>query len=137
MSDNTKRHWHGNPGDRYEHLNVWMNGGAKAPADRAVWAMLPGMETTTRRDSDSSTSSTGSNASTNAAGGNSPSIPSVSERRRSSASSGAAPGLFANLQTQKRNSGDASLSDRRASWNEQKPTGNYFSKWWDGYTRGK
>ncbi|KAJ5812139.1 hypothetical protein N7474_008440 [Penicillium riverlandense] len=129
MSDNTKRHWHGNPGDRYEHLNVWMNGGAKAPADRPPWAMLPGMESTTRRDSDSSTSSTG----TNAAGAKNPSIPSVGERRRSSAS----PGLFANLQSQKRTSEDPSLATRRASWNEQKPAGNYFSKWWEGYTRGK
>ncbi|CAL5873773.1 uncharacterized protein PFLUO_LOCUS8055 [Penicillium psychrofluorescens] len=137
MSDNTNRHWHGIPGDRHEHHNVWMNGGAKAPADRAAWAMLPGMESTPRRDSELSTSSTGSNASTNAAGGNNSSIPSVSERRRSSASSGAAPSLFANLHSQKRTSEDPSLASRRASWNEQKPAGNYFSKLWDGYTRGK
>jgi hypothetical protein len=26
-NDDTRRHWHGTPGDRYEHLNVWMNGG--------------------------------------------------------------------------------------------------------------
>ncbi|CAG8909323.1 unnamed protein product [Penicillium egyptiacum] len=37
--DNTRRHWHGTPGDRHEHLNVWMNGGAKSPTGRAAWAM--------------------------------------------------------------------------------------------------
>lgn len=37
--DNTRRHWHGNPGDRHQHLNVWMNGGAKSPSGRAAWAM--------------------------------------------------------------------------------------------------
>jgi hypothetical protein len=37
--DNTRRHWHGSPGDRHQHLNVWMNGGAKSPSGRAAWAM--------------------------------------------------------------------------------------------------
>lgn len=47
--DNTRRHWHGTSGDRYEHHNVWMNGGAKSPTTRAPWAMPLGMENTTRR----------------------------------------------------------------------------------------
>ncbi|CAG7953832.1 unnamed protein product [Penicillium nalgiovense] len=38
-NDNTRRHWHGTPGDRHEQLNVWMNGGAKGPSGRASWAM--------------------------------------------------------------------------------------------------
>ena len=50
--DNTRRHWHGTAGDRHEQLNVWMNGGAKAPSHRAAWAMPPGMENTTRRVGD-------------------------------------------------------------------------------------
>lgn len=37
--DNTRRHWHGIPGDRHQHINVWMNGGAKSPSGRAAWAM--------------------------------------------------------------------------------------------------
>lgn len=37
--DNTRRHWHGSPGDRYQHVDVWMNGGAKSPTGRAPWAM--------------------------------------------------------------------------------------------------
>ena len=50
--DNTRRHWHGSPGDRYEHHNVWMNGGAKGPSIRAPWAMPVGSETATRRVGD-------------------------------------------------------------------------------------
>ncbi|KAJ5096105.1 hypothetical protein NUU61_005461 [Penicillium alfredii] len=137
MSDDTRRHWHGNPGDRHEHLNVWVQGGPKGPSGRAAWAMLPGMETT-RRDSNTSTSSATSNANNaNNAGGTaaSPTLPSVSERRRSSTSSSGA--LFSNLQTQKRQSTDPDMVSRRASWNEQSQQGGFFSKLWEGYTRGK
>lgn len=44
--DNTRRHWHGTPGDRHQQLNVWMNGGAKSPSGRAAWAMpiIPGTD---------------------------------------------------------------------------------------------
>lgn len=41
--DNTRRHWHGDPGARHEHLNVWTAGGAKGPAPRAPWALTPEM----------------------------------------------------------------------------------------------
>ncbi|KAJ5788353.1 hypothetical protein N7457_003343 [Penicillium paradoxum] len=126
--DNTRRHWHGSPGDRHEHLNVWMSGGAKAPTSRAAWAMMPGMETP-RRDSTSSTSSNGKQAE-----GTSPTLPTVSERRRSSTTS--STGLFSNLHSQKRDSTDPDMATRRASWNEQAAKGGFFSKWWDGYTRG-
>lgn len=48
--DNTRRHWHGDPGARHEHLNVWTHGGAKGPAVRAPWALTPEMMATgTRR----------------------------------------------------------------------------------------
>ncbi|KAJ5309017.1 hypothetical protein N7508_004396 [Penicillium antarcticum] len=128
--DNTRRHWHGNPGDRHEHHNVWMNGGAKGPSSRAAWAMPEGT-ISDRRDSTTSTSSN-NNSNTNA----SPSIPSLSDRRRSSASSSGG-GLFANLQSQKRESNtSADMANRRASWAEQASKGGAFSKWWDGYTRG-
>ncbi|CAI7662719.1 unnamed protein product [Penicillium glandicola] len=126
--DNTRRHWHGTPGDRHEHLNVWMNGGAKSPSGRAPWAMMPGMET--RRDSNTSTSSNGNKQSEGTAP-NPP--PSLAERRRSSAGSN---GLFSNLNTQKRESTNPDMATRRASWNEQAAKGGMFSKWWDGYTRG-
>ncbi|KAJ5860836.1 uncharacterized protein N7529_008146 [Penicillium soppii] len=128
--DNTRRHWHGTAGDRHEHLNVWMNGGAKGPSARAAWAMPPGTENATRRDS---TTSNSSNTANNANG--SPAIPTVSERRRSS-SGGSSAGLFANLQSQKRDSTDPEMTARRASWNEQAAKGGMFSNWWNGYTRG-
>jgi len=51
--DTPKRHWNGTVGNRHEHQNVWMIGGARAPAQISPWA---GME---RRDSDSSTKSNG------------------------------------------------------------------------------
>ncbi|KAJ5156748.1 hypothetical protein N7492_009551 [Penicillium capsulatum] len=150
MTDDPRRHWHGNPGDRHEHLNVWVQGGPKGPSPRAAWALTPEMM---RRDSSTSTASTGStvnaaptvnananaNANTNANAGTasnaSPTFPSISERRRSSAGSGA--GLFANLQSQKRESGDPDMVTRRASWNDQMQKGGVFSKLWNGYTRGK
>jgi hypothetical protein len=75
-----------------------------------------------------STTSNNSNSPT------SPTIPSLGERRRSSASSGG--GLFANLQSQKRDSTSPDMATRRASWNEQAAKGGPFSKWWDGYMRG-
>lgn len=43
MSDNERRHWHGTAGDRHEHHNVWMQGGAKGPSSRAPWALTPEM----------------------------------------------------------------------------------------------
>jgi hypothetical protein len=119
--DNTRRHWHGNPGDRYQHLNVWMNGGAKSPSGRAAWAMP---STDARRDSNTSTSSNGKQTEGTSGG----------ERRRSSA--GSNTGLFSNLHTQKRESSSPDMATRRASWNEQAAKGGMFSKWWDGYTRG-
>lgn len=64
----------------------------------------------------------------------SPALPTLNERRRSSA--GAANGIFANLHNQKRDSTDAEHNARRASWNEQTAKGGMFSKWWDNYTRG-
>ncbi|KAJ5509311.1 hypothetical protein N7527_011454 [Penicillium freii] len=121
--DNTRRHWHGSPGDRHEHLNVWMNGGAKSPSGRAAWAMP---NTDNRRDSNTSTSSDGNKQTER--------IPSLGDRRRSSASS--SQGLFSNLHTQKRESTNADMATRRASWNEQAAKGGMFSKWWEGYTRG-
>ncbi|KAJ5675651.1 hypothetical protein N7462_008548 [Penicillium macrosclerotiorum] len=132
--DNTKRHWHGNPGDRHEHLNVWMSGGSKGPASRAAWALTPEMMAASRRDS---SSSTGSASNQPAADSNNSSQPysSVNERRRSSAGSGS--GLFSNLHTQKRESTDPNMVDRRASWSEQQQKGGVFSKLWEGYTRGK
>ncbi|KAJ5333488.1 hypothetical protein MYU51_014077 [Penicillium brevicompactum] len=126
MSDDTRRHWHGSSGDRHEHHNVWMNGGAKAPSPRAAWAMPVGTETT-RRDSTTSNTSKNSDAA-------SPPLPTLNERRRSS--SGANSGIFANLQSQKRNSMDAEQYARRASWNEQATKGGMFSQWWNNYTRG-
>ncbi|KAJ5090750.1 hypothetical protein N7532_009434 [Penicillium argentinense] len=132
MTDDARRHWHGSPGDRYEHHNAWVAGGAKGPAARAPWALTPEMmnKMNARRDSTSSNTSGNGNANSN-----SPSTPSVSERRRSSAGSGS--GLFSNLQTQKREQGGADMAGRRASWNEQAAKGGVFSKLWDGYTKGK
>ena len=79
------------------------------------------------QNSDSSNSSQNQN--------NEPQSPqTVSERRRSS---GSGAGLFSNLQSQKRDSSDAGMAGRRASWNEQREQGGFFSKLWDGYTRGK
>ncbi|OQD82674.1 hypothetical protein PENANT_c020G07053 [Penicillium antarcticum] len=70
------------------------------------------------KDSTTSTSSN-NNSNTNA----SPSIPSLSDRRRSSASSSGG-GLFANLQSQKRESNtSADMANRRASWAEQASKG--------------
>ncbi|KAJ5175300.1 uncharacterized protein N7482_001177 [Penicillium canariense] len=139
MSDSPespKRHWHGTPGDRYQQTNVWMNGGSKAPASRAAWALTPEMmaNAASRRDSAGSTSSASSGTANQSA--DSPQTPSVNERRRSSGSSGSGAGLFSNLRTQKRESSDPSMAARRASWTDQQQKGGVFSKLWDGYTRG-
>lgn len=183
--DNTRRHWHGSPGDRHQQLNVWMNGGAKSPSGRAAWAMpntgtrrvghhlplwisvslytihiyhslgttsllllslypyipyiqsiyppIPHLQTQTNtkmKDSNTSTSSDG-NKQTEGTGSN---LQSLGERRRSSA--GSSQGLFSNLHTQKRESTNADMATRRASWNDQAAKGGMFSKWWEGYTRG-
>ncbi|PWY93631.1 hypothetical protein BO94DRAFT_532562, partial [Aspergillus sclerotioniger CBS 115572] len=71
-------------------------------------------------------------SSNSANAGNSP--PSIGDRRRSS---GHGPSsLFESLTSQKRNSTDQTFNTRRESWNEQGQQGGFFSKWWDGYTRG-
>lgn len=82
------------------------------------------------KDSNTSTSSTGNKQTE----GTAPNLPSLGERRRSSG--GSANGLFSHLQSQKRESTDANMATRRASWNEQAAKGGMFSKWWEGYTRG-
>lgn len=43
MTDDTRRHWHGTSGNRHEHHNTWVAGGAKSPAGRAPWALTPEM----------------------------------------------------------------------------------------------
>ncbi|RAL05874.1 uncharacterized protein BO80DRAFT_421075 [Aspergillus ibericus CBS 121593] len=126
------RHWHGTVGDRYEHHNVWVRGGPpqayrrpSIPTTTEATAARP--DITDRRGSNSSDmSSNSANAS------NSP--PSIGDRRRSS---GHGPSsLFESLTSQKRSSTDQNLNTRRESWNEQGQQGGFFSKWWDGYTRG-
>lgn len=82
------------------------------------------------KDSNTSTSSDG-NKQTEGTGSN---LQSLGERRRSSA--GSSQGLFSNLHTQKRESTNADMATRRASWNDQAAKGGMFSKWWEGYTRG-
>lgn len=82
------------------------------------------------KDSNTSTSSDG----TKQTEGTAPNPPTLAERRRSSA--GSTGGLFSNLNTQKRESTNADMATRRASWNEQAAKGGMFSKWWEGYTRG-
>ncbi|KAF3387698.1 hypothetical protein F1880_000889 [Penicillium rolfsii] len=127
--DNIKRHWHGDAGDRYEHQNAWTHGGSKGPASRAAWALTPEMMAAdaNRRGS------AGSASSSTSAG--SPTTPSINDRRRSSASSSS--GLFSGLNTLKRESTDANTAARRASYNEQHAQGGFFTKLWEGYTRGK
>ncbi|KAJ6000229.1 hypothetical protein N7481_000638 [Penicillium waksmanii] len=143
MTDDTRRHWHGSSGNRHEHHNAWVAGGAKGPAGRAPWALTPEMMSNlnARRES---TGSTNSNTSATAAAdtaaahtqNQTPNPPTVSERRRSSASGNGGPGLFSNLQTQKREGGGSDMAGRRASWNEQSAKGGVFSKLWQDYTRG-
>ncbi|KAJ5225412.1 hypothetical protein N7468_006637 [Penicillium chermesinum] len=127
MSDSSPRYWRGQPGDRHEHGNVWVPGGPKSPTTKAPWAPTPEM-IAARRESDASASSAG-------AATNEPYLPTLSERRRSSASSGTQ--LFSNLHTQKRESTDPDAAARRKSYSEQLAKGGMFSKLWDGYTRGK
>ncbi|KAJ5708241.1 hypothetical protein N7488_008042 [Penicillium malachiteum] len=136
MSDDERRHWHGTAGDRHEHHNVWMQGGAKGPSSRAPWALTPEMmaNLNARKGSDASTASTGNANATTTNQAGSPTVPTVNERRRSSASSGSS-GLFSNLHSQKRQSDDAAMAARRASWNEQQGPTSWFGKLWDGYTR--
>ncbi|KAL2808103.1 hypothetical protein BJX63DRAFT_436425 [Aspergillus granulosus] len=137
-SSTSPRHWHGTVGDRYEHHNVWVRGGPssayKATRPSTTTSTTDAFASTDRRvcltasywpPSQHLYSSNASDSSTNA-GAHSP--PSVGERRRSS--------LFENLTNQKRNSGDDTFAARRQSWNEQAQPGGFFSKWWDGYTRG-
>ena len=49
MTDDARRHWHGNPGNRHEHHNVWVQGGPKGPSARAAWALTPEMIANSRR----------------------------------------------------------------------------------------
>ncbi|OOQ88371.1 hypothetical protein PEBR_13650 [Penicillium brasilianum] len=157
MPENIKRHWHGNKGDRYEHLNAWTHGGSMGPANRAAWALTPEMMAADAKrrvrspppappqcqstfqfpispPSNKITQESASSA--NTANGGSPTTPSVNERRRSSASSGSGAGLFSSLSSQKRESVDSNMAARRASWDEQRQQGGFFSKLWEGYTRG-
>ncbi|CAI7569855.1 hypothetical protein N7533_001991 [Penicillium manginii] len=138
MTDDTRRHWHGTSGNRHEHHNAWVAGGAKGPAGRAPWALTPEMTSNlnARRESTGSTTSNSSATADTAAHtqNQAQSPPTVSERRRSSASGG--PGLFSNLQNQKREGGGSDMAGRRASWNEQSAKGGVFSKLWQDYTRG-
>ncbi|CBF77436.1 hypothetical protein AN4474.2 [Aspergillus nidulans FGSC A4] len=121
-----RRHWHGNPGDRYEHHNVWVRGGAASSYRRPSSASASDVFGATDRRS--------SSASEGDAGARSP-PPSLGERRRSS---GHGPSsLFESLTSQKRNSNDGAFAQRRQSWNEQARPGGYFSKWWSEYIGGK
>ncbi|PYI34833.1 uncharacterized protein BO66DRAFT_388309 [Aspergillus aculeatinus CBS 121060] len=50
------RHWHGDPGNRHEHLNVWVRGGPSSPYFRrpsvpggSVYTTATGPEMTTDR----------------------------------------------------------------------------------------
>lgn len=43
MTDDTPRHWKGEPGNRHEHVNPIDGGGAKSPITRAAWALTPEM----------------------------------------------------------------------------------------------
>lgn len=62
--------------------------------------------------------------------------PTIQDNRRRSSGHGPST-LFESLTNQKRKSSDAGATARRASYNEQGIKGNYFSKLWDEYTRGK
>ncbi|RDW57929.1 uncharacterized protein DSM5745_11309 [Aspergillus mulundensis] len=122
------RHWHGSPGDRYEHHNVWVRGGAASNYRRPSTSTTDAFGSTDRRSSSASEADAGVNE-----GARSP--PSLGERRRSS---GHGPStLFESLTSQKRNSNDGAFAQRRQSWNEQSHPGGFFSKWWAGYTGGK
>ncbi|RAK80666.1 uncharacterized protein BO72DRAFT_445233 [Aspergillus fijiensis CBS 313.89] len=128
------RHWHGDPGNRHEHLNVWVRGGPSSPYFRrpsvpggSVYTTATGPEMTTDRRG--SSSSDMSSNSTNM----SSSPPRAPDRRRSS---GQNSSLFEGLTSQKRNSADPNFASRRESYTEQAQTGGMFARWWDGYTRG-
>ncbi|KAL3472205.1 hypothetical protein BJX99DRAFT_235912 [Aspergillus californicus] len=124
-----RRHWHGSMGDRYEHHNVWVRGG---PSSKYM-ATRPSTSTTDAIASSDRRASSASDTSANATADRG-SPPTVGERRKSS---GHGPStLFESLTSQKRNSNDSTFAARRQSWNEQSQPGGYFSKWWDGFTRG-
>ncbi|OJJ44657.1 hypothetical protein ASPZODRAFT_144618 [Penicilliopsis zonata CBS 506.65] len=131
MTDDSRRHWHGDIGNRHEHQNAWVRGGIMQNILRPVWA--PNEPEKDRRGSDSSTMSAVSSASAANESSNSP--PSVADKRRRSSVHGSGP-LFQNLSNQKRNSTDADAASRRASFMEQSEKGGMLSKWWEGYTRG-
>ena len=46
------------------------------------------------------------------------------------------PTRFAGLMNQKRNSTDASVAARRASWDDQRPTPGFLGGLWNKYTKG-
>lgn len=77
-----------------------------------------------------STSST-STGSSSPDSGSSSGPSSSNERRRSSTSA-----LFGGLSTQKRNPMDTNMTARRQSLKDQQTQGGWFSKWWDGFTKG-
>ncbi|KAA8649069.1 uncharacterized protein ATNIH1004_004961 [Aspergillus tanneri] len=119
------RHWHGSIGDRHEHHNVWVVGG---PPQTYV-GHRPSMSETANAMADRRDSASSARPATNNTGNSPPVAP---DRRRSS---GHGPStLFESLTSQKRNSTDAA---RRASFHDQSQQGGFFSKWWEGYTRGK
>ncbi|KAL5359220.1 hypothetical protein BJX96DRAFT_147998 [Aspergillus floccosus] len=138
MSDSSQpRHWHGSVGDRYEHSNVWVRGGPATAYRRPSASAIPatasastvGHDMNDRRGSAASDMSAGSMSSSANTGSSPPG------RRRSS---GHGPStLFESLTSQKRTSEDASAAARRASYTDQAQKGGFFSKWWEGYTRGQ
>ncbi|KAL4890931.1 hypothetical protein BDV59DRAFT_75749 [Aspergillus ambiguus] len=137
MSDSSQpRHWHGSVGDRYEHTNVWVRGGPPTSYRRPSTSAVPATASASTISNDmndrrsSAASDVSASASSSANTGSSP-----PGRRRSS---GHGPStLFESLTSQKRSAEDPSVAARRASYTEQAQKGGFFSKWWDGYTRGQ
>ncbi|ODM24188.1 hypothetical protein SI65_01778 [Aspergillus cristatus] len=120
------RYWHGSIGDRHEHHNVWVRGGSPQvyyPARRASSSSEASTSSMDRRTSSADSASNPSSQNTVP--------PNVGDRRRSSNAV-----LFSGLSTQKRNPLDTNMATRRESWKEQSNPGGFFSKWWDGYTKG-
>lgn len=156
------KHWHGSFGDRYEHHNVWVRGGqpqyyparrsssfsssstasnsSDSPSmpDQGVRSFpsfssvpildkpqSPNQETKLTKKKNTSKTPPLNNAQANT------SPPGIGDRRQSSSAS-----LFSGLSTQKRNPLDTNMAARRESWKEQVQPGGFFSKWWEGYTKG-
>jgi hypothetical protein len=142
--DTPKRHWNGTVGNRHEHQNVWMIGGARAPAQISPWA---GME---RRVSSISLPFCGrflfyfiiflrggSHASITVIDHYLVSIQDSDSSTKSNGNdSNRSNPLFNGLTTQKRNVADQTIVERRKSFTEQVPRTGFFSTWWHGYTKG-